>query len=588
MTFSLKSNFSLTEKRSLLITAGKAVAYQCQNGRASSSYEFSADESGRDQFTRYLTETNADPVYVLVDIVEEEYRQDVIPHLFGADRKSVLGRKFSRLFRGTSYCHALTQGREKEGRKDDKVLLTAITKPDVISPWIDLMLEQNIPNSGIFSLPILSERLLKIIGATGANILLLRVQNASGLRQTFFRDRHIKISRLAPMPRIGSVPYGSYLMGELEKLRRYLNSLALISFDGPLKVYILSHGEWLNELEHHCRDTEEEKYFLLDVADVAANLGLGKKLTTAYSDAVFNQLLLDEAPKNHYASVQETKYFTTHRMRNGLLAASVLLLLGSMGWSGLNFLDGVSLKREALDAQQKADFYHDRYSMARRDLPPTPIEPRDIKTAVDIVQTLRHYKSGPSPMLEVISGALETAPKIRLDAIEWYFAVDPNSTGNDDPRRTRDADGVQIERDAKYSHYHIAEFNAHLPAFSGDFRGAITQTDEFAAELARNPDVRHVEVTKYPLDVTPDGSLSGTATEASEIPEANFTIKVVLGVLKPQDNSVASDVGLSDVLADRMVASNGTEFSSTRSQQAVRPHPSSSTTRSINKMLGKQ
>ncbi len=554
MTFSLKSNFKLSEKRSLLITADKAILYQCRNGQVDIAYEFSSDEDGREQFTRCLTETNRSPIYILVDIVEEEYRQDVIPHVFGADRKSVLERKFSRLFRGTGYCYALTQGRETEGRKDDKVLLTAITKPDVIQPWVELIQEQTIPIAGIFSLPVLSQRLLKKIGAKGPNILLLSVQSASGLRQTFFRDRQIKISRLAPMPRLGSVPYASHLMGELEKLRRYLNSLALISNEGPLEVYILSHGEWLNELEQHCRDTVDEKFFLLDVADVGVRLGLEKKLTTAYSDTIFNQLLLDESPKNHYASTDETKYFTLHRARNGLLAASFLLLLGSMGLSGFNFLDAVSLKQQALDAEQKANFYQDRYAMARQDLPPTPVEPHDIKTAVDIVDTLRHYKSSPLPLLKVIGGALEETPKVRLDAIDWYFAVDPNASGELNSRRKQSVEGEQIERDPKYSHYHIAVFRAHLQQFTGDFRGAIRQADELVKRLEQQPDVKHVKVTKYPLDVTPDASMSGTATEATASDDARFTVRIVLGVTQAQAKTTVRHDTFTKLGVERQIA----------------------------------
>ncbi len=530
MTFSLKSSFRLGEKRSLLITADKAVLYQCHDGQVDKAYEFSADEAGRENFLRCLDQTPRAPIYLLVDIVEEEYRHEVIPHVFGSDRKSVLERKFARLFRGATYCHAIIQGRETEGRKDDRVLLTAITKADIILPWVEPIREQKIPLAGIYSLPVLSQLLLKKIGARGPNILLLSVQRASGLRQTFFRDRQIKISRLAQMPRIGSVPYASHLMAELEKLRRYLNSLALISRKGPLEIYILSHGEWLNELKPHCHDTDDERFILMDVVDVAAHLGLKGKLATAYSDVIFNQLLLDAAPKNHYANEEETRYFSLHRMRNGLIAAGIVLLVASMGWSGFNFLDGVSLKQQALDAEQKANFYQARYTMARGNLPPTPVEPRDIKTAVDLVETLRHYKSDPAPIFELISSVLEALPSVRLDHVKWYFAVDPNATDASNSRKKRVTEGVLIARDPKYSHYHIAVFKGHLEAFSGDYRAAIAQADELAAELARHPDIQAVEVLEYPLNVTSEANLSGTATKAAAVSEAKFAVKVVLGL----------------------------------------------------------
>ena len=158
MTFSLKSSFNFGARRSLLIAASKAVLYQCRDGQIDVAYEFSADEDGRENFLRCLVETNPDPIYILVDIVEEEYRQDIIPHVFGSDRKSVLERKFARLFRGAKYSHALNQGRETEGRKDDKVLLTAITRPDVVVRWVEVITGQKVPIAGIYSLPLLRSK----------------------------------------------------------------------------------------------------------------------------------------------------------------------------------------------------------------------------------------------------------------------------------------------------------------------------------------------------------------------------------------------------------------------------------------------
>ena len=530
MTFSLKSNFELSDKRVLLIGSHKTVLYQYRGGRLSNAYVFSVDEAGYDNFSRYLAGTSKSPVHVLVDIVEEEYRQDAIPHVFGSDRQSVLERKYARLFRGTDYRHALAQGREKGGRRDDSVLLTALTKPDVVAGWIHNLRENKIPVAGMYSLPILSQLFLKHISARGPNVLLVSVQNASGLRQTFFRDRQIKISRLAPMPRLGSVPYASHLLGELEKVRRYLNSLALISPDGPLEVYILSHGKLLNQLEQACSDSDDQKYYLIDTADVSKRLGISQATSTPYSDAIFAQLLLDTAPKNHYATNAETQYFRLDRARRGLLAASVLLLLAGIGWSGFNFIEGVSLKQQALDAAEKASFYQTRYEIAHKHLPVTSVEPTAIQLAVDIVSTLNQHKSSPLDVLTAIGGAVDQSPGVELDQVEWFTSTDPNATDPDKIRKTASADRVEIPRDKQYSHYHIATLRGHMKSFSGDYRQAIGNVDSLAEKLAGRANMRHVEVAEYPLNIDSDASLSGTATEHTQEPAARFTIKFVLGI----------------------------------------------------------
>ena len=362
----LKSTFGDAEMRVLLVGGERAILYLFESGELAEAYIFGSDDHGLASFRRALVELAPAPLCVLVDIVEEEYRQESIPHVRGADRRAVLERKYARLFRGTPYHTALFQGREPDERRDDLLLLTAITRPELLTPWLDSLLAHKVPVVGIYSLPILSQRLLRRIGATGPNVLLISLQKASGLRQTFFRDGHLKISRLAHMPRLGSVPFATHLMGELEKLRRYLNSLALIAHESPLTVYILSHGQLLGELEEYCHDTDEEKFFLLDVDDAARRIGMDKAIDSHYADAIFARLLLGGPPPQSYAQPEETKFYSLHRMRIGLSVAGLMLLLGSAGWSGFNFIEGVIFKEQALDAEQKAAFYRERFEMARR------------------------------------------------------------------------------------------------------------------------------------------------------------------------------------------------------------------------------
>ena len=530
MIFSRKSSFDLSNRRTLFVSADRATAYQTRGGRIEQAYVFSADEFGRQQFVRYLEETGKTPLYILVDVVEEEYRQDVIPHVRGSDRRSVIERKQARLFRGTKYCHAIVQGRETDGRKDDKVLLTAITRPEIVSPWVDAANEHKVPVAGVYSLPILSEYLLKKIGANGKNVLLISMQSGSGLRQTFFRDRQFKISRLAQMPKAGSLSYTTHLMGELEKLRRYLNSLALISRDGPLEIYILSNGDQLSDLESHCKDSEDEKFYLVDIDELNKRFGIPETFNSIYAEPAFSQLLLDTAPKNHYAIDSETKYFSLHRLRGALYAASALILLAGIAWSGFNFLQAVSLKQQALDAAEKADFYQARYEAAREGLPPTPVEPEDIKTAVEVVDQLRQYKSSPLRMMTALSVALKEYPQTEVDRIRWTSSIDPNGEFDKDPRNTMQVEGDLIEKSAAYSHYDIALVDGHLASFDGNYREAIELVDQFAQKLKNQENVHAIEVVNYPLNVESGASLAGLATDAQAKLEARFSLKIVIGI----------------------------------------------------------
>jgi hypothetical protein len=522
----LKSTFSRTDTRVLVVATERAILYLFDGGEMTQAYIFGADEAGLAAFGRCMTEIEIALLCVLVDVVEEEYRQDTMPHVSGADRKSVLARKYTRLFRGTPYHHALHQGRESGERKDDRVLLTAITRPEVLTPWLQVLTRHKIPLAGIYSLPILSGRLLKRIGATAPNVLLITLQKASGLRQTFFREGHLKISRLAHVPRLGSVPFAAHLMSEVEKLRRYLNSLALISRDSPLSIYILSHGQMLGELEQYCRNSAQEKFYLLDIDDVGRRIGLKQAGNSHYADLVFAKLMTGKAIANHYAQPQERQFHAMYRLRSALAMAGGILLLASAGWSGFNLIEGVILKGQALEAAQKSVFYEQRFEMARRKLPATPVAPREIKTAVDAVQILRGRKSSPESLMRLLGDALISIPDIQLDQLNWHTSAEAHAAGD---RRPRGAQTSAVP-EGDYAYYQITELSGHLTPFSGDYRAAIAVIDRLAAALKVGTDVASVEVVQYPLDVRSDASVSGSATAAHERVVASFKLKLVVGM----------------------------------------------------------
>jgi hypothetical protein len=391
------------------------------------------------------------------------------------------------------------------------------------------VLEARVPLAGIHSLPVLSAGLLRRLRAHGStttgNVLIISVQQLSGLRQTFYRDGHLKISRLAPMPRLGAVRHAGHVLSELAKLRRYLNSLALVSRDSPLAIYILSHGPLLAELEAQCRNTDGELYYLVDNAELARRLGLGADFASPCSDAIFAQLLLEATPSIHYASRQETRYFRLYQARLGLHAASALLLLSSAGWSALRFFDAVDLRHQALDAANKSAYYEERFTLARSDLPPTEVEATAIETAVATAERLRDLTASPMPALRLLGAALATAPAVTLDTLSWERRFDPNDqdeTGNG-------AVHTPLTPSPDYAYYTVTALRAHLAGFDGDYRAAIATIDALATTLREAPDVAQVEVRRYPLDLRPAASVVGSVEPAAG-DEAAFELRIVQGV----------------------------------------------------------
>ncbi|MGH8534888.1 MAG: hypothetical protein ACREXM_00125 [Gammaproteobacteria bacterium] len=524
MISSLRSSFSSARRRALCIASDGVSVYQWDKGGIADAFVFDVDDVGLANFERYLRETPKVPIYLMVDVVEEEYRHENIPHLYGSDRQAVIERKQAWFFRGTPYCHVMMQGREAEGRRDDKLMFTAIVNPDIVIPWVRLCTQNKVALAGIYSLPILSASLLAKMKVPSRHVLLVTMQGSSGLRQSFFNDRILKMSRLAKLPRLGTVPFAPYILGELGKFERYLTSVQLLKGE-PLDTYILAHGESLDQLEQACRNTETVRYHLLDVADVARRLGIHGVLTTPFSDHIFVHLLLRTQPKNHFASNEERRYYTLHQTRAGLYAASVIALLGSALWSWFNLIEAVSVRQLARDAAQKATFYQARYDKEKGRLPPTAVSPADIKAAVDIVDTLTQHKAAPLGRMGVLGQALAGFPTLRLEEIQWTVSTDPQaSAGAAAPQ------APPVPRTGQTpSYYEIAEITANVYPFDGNYRAALDQINRFGDVLRSKYQAHSVTAANLPLDTRSSGQMRGDTKDLNIPEKAAFSLRVVFG-----------------------------------------------------------
>ena len=207
MISSLISTSELNNRRVLFLSTYKAAVYHWHRGAIGSSYMFDVNEEGRQAFERYLRETPRETFHILMDVYEEEYKRETIPHVFGSDRRALLQRKINRLFHDTAYVSTEVKGREERGRRDDRIFLSAITNPELVTPWVKLLDRHKVPLAGINSLPLFTQSLLGFFTASSDQILIVSLQSISGLRQTFFYKNEFRVSRLVQMPRFGTTSY---------------------------------------------------------------------------------------------------------------------------------------------------------------------------------------------------------------------------------------------------------------------------------------------------------------------------------------------------------------------------------------------
>ncbi len=532
MISSLTSKFRYFDRRALFISAHKVAVYHWNKGKISSSYLFDVNEEGREHFKRYLSQTHNSPIYILVDVFEEEYRRETIPHVMGSDRKALLDRKSDRLFRDTQYIYSETQGRDVQGRRDDNILLTAITNPGIIKPWIEMMSEHKTPVAGIYSLPLLVSSLLKARPESSKHVLLVSLQSISGLRQTFIQNGELRISRLVQMPRFGTTPYAPYIAEEVEKIQRYLSSLRLIPPDETLEICFLMAGELKEEIAAENEDSELIKYHVLDINDLAAEIGLETNVTSPFSDQLFVSHLLKKTPANQYGADSERRYFSMRRMKYSMLVMSMLFILAGILWSGYNLFSGLSSKQQSIAADLRQQFYSTRYNMARERLPETPVEPADLKRGVELARSMEAYKTTPLESVKIISRGLNQFPRVKLKNVSWVSTIDPNVELGGELQLAANKSKIGFSQvsytDTGYLFFHVALIDGYLDPFDGDYRRAIETINQLAATLREQKSVHDVAIISLPLDVSSSTSLTGDAQSTARL--ASFSIRMVIGV----------------------------------------------------------
>ncbi len=222
------------------------------------------------------------------------------------------------------------------------------------------------------------------------------------------------------------------------------------------------------------------------------------------------------------------------RLRYSMLVTSLLIILGGVAWSGLTMLDGLTIKQSSIAAKNKTQFYTTRYQIARERLPHTPVEPADIKDAVELSDVLEEYKTTPLEMMQLVSFGLRRLPDIHLDNMEWVTSTNPEAQPGK-KNRPQAAGNTRVNTPVdpnapSYKYYQIAIIKGRLDPFNGDYRSAISKINSFAETLRSREYVTKVNVLSLPLDVSSDVSMQGSAN--TKAGDANFSIQVVMGLAK--------------------------------------------------------
>ncbi|HUP29839.1 MAG TPA: hypothetical protein VM122_06675 [Usitatibacter sp.] len=534
----------MSSRHFLYLTNTRLVSITTRGKRIVMRREFAVSGAGAAEFERYLAALVDVPTHLFTDLTEEDFRLDTVPHVGAKDRGAIVERKLTQMFRNTPFRHAQLQGRETEGRRDDRVLYTAVTNPEVLRPWLDAIERLKLPLAGIHSAAVFSAVLLEELDLAFPHTLLVTFTPGEAMRQTYLREREIKFSRLTPVDLEPGQSLGSMVAEETTRTWQYLDSLRHFAPEDRLEVCVMLHPSERAAVQPELRDFAQIQYRILDIEQVAAKLGLKPPPLGSSAEEVMVHLFLLRPAENHFAAPEIRRYSTLRRARLALNQASAVIIAASLVWAAWN-LAGIFKANDADSAQarQIAALNRDTDEITRA-LPSFGVGGSTMRDAVTFYNGAIRPFPGLAEFLRPISTVLQAHDGVRLSQLSWQatdnekavpalLATPPRLPPpvKAMPRSGDVVAGSQPTEDPNPpfagGRYEVAVMEATVRVASNDFRAALDEVERLAADIARMPGFQ-ADVLDSPLDTRPSQALQGRHGERDPPQmEPRFTLRIV-------------------------------------------------------------
>nr|WP_315398955.1 hypothetical protein [uncultured Duganella sp.] len=527
----------MLSKHLLYLSGDQLWAYKWRRGRLTGGARFNADRAGVDAFMDYVDSHGHVPVYLLADLIEEDFQRVHVPHVGGRAGAKLMRRRLLQQYRETPFRHHEVQGREPLGRRDDIVLLSALTNPSSVQPWAEALEQLQIPLAGLYSTTLLSEALVRKLAMRDEHLLLVTQQSA-GWRQSYFQNGQLKFSRLTPaIDRDGeAVDIGA----ETARTQQFLTSVRLMARGNVLETAVVAPAAAIAALDDQCEDGAETAFRFIALERVAERLALqagdaaAADLAARLSDPLMLSFLGRTRPPSHYSLGPLQRYHKLWRARVGLYAFSGALASACALLVGLNLWQTGGADAAAARLAREAAQYDQRYGAVMAAMPPRVTSTANMRAAVNVERMLVTQGPRPHDLVALVSGALELSPQIRLLQLDWKVNLPPAPVG----APQAGLGGADMGGNGE-----VAPMSSLLAGIPGrppqallleaeiltgqdDYRSAVNTMNVFAQQLASHPGLI-VEVDKPPLDTRSSVKLNGTAGAQAVDARAKFTLNLV-------------------------------------------------------------
>ncbi len=517
--------FAQSRARVLLIEAGSVTLFRWQRGALRLFSQFKPHAGDFQRFEQLIHLEARVPFILVMDCIEEDFRIESVAHVTGRDRAAMLERKLSFAYRHTPYKIARVVGRELEGRKDDRVLMTALTKTELIEPWLSRILKEKLPVQTITSAAFMMELLAATTGLKNKpHLLLANFESGSGLRQTYLQKGRVIFSRLTSIKDQQDSGLSSFLLEQAVQTRKYLERIKQLPYDTRLNLHVLYSDGFEIELPA----MEEDK--LIDFSsqravDLVPATTLELRDFHAGAIAVsLVQALRGRMLKSVYATSLVRRFYLIKQMSNALYTASVATILAGMLFVSPTILDTFSsweMERRAVTLTRPLLLH---YEELRSSFPETPISSSTMELIVSTYDELRSQTANPVNMLEWLGDAFQQVPDLQIQTFDWQLIGNAMSEeeialGIVEPENAEERFRARLLQGQTTL---IVTITGEVHGASS-FREARQEVLQFIDLLEQHPQLKVVPVV-MPIDVRADTAVTTTVDDGSVTED--FTLQI--------------------------------------------------------------
>ena len=473
-------------------------------------------ETAQESFGNYLTQHINSVFSMVVNIAEEGFQRDTIPFLQSKDRNAVIARRLGQSFLGAPLAVAIPHGHETGTRKNERLLLTALTGTGQLEPWLDILKAQGARLKGIYSLPLLTEGLMRQLGIKIHIGVLVTLQDNS-IRQSFFNEGRLVFSRVAPVVGNSISDVAACVASEANRFEQYLLSQRMMSNAYRLSAHVLAHPRNIESIQA-ARFNNDMEVTIHDITAAAKKIGFKSPLPDTRAQGLFLQIAATSPPRQQFATAALRQPYRVWQWGSMIRVGGAIALAACAVFATKLMVEARQINDNTQRIAQEASVMEQNYQQALGRLPPIPLSNDALRQLVDRIESLRRINESPTPAFVHLSQALDATPQIEISELDWSATGARQGEAAPTGSPGKDNKGAALET--------LKVKGSVLMGSETSTRTLISTFEAFTQRLRDSHPKASVEVLQTPVDLNASRAIKSTEGTAKSIAPRSFTVQI--------------------------------------------------------------